>query len=369
MLDNLKIEGYRNLEDFSLKGSTQFNIIVGANNTGKSSILEALSIFCNPLDFDTILNVLNTRTEGIHYINKNYLFSEIDNLFTLKNSYKREGDNNKLKITADWNNNNKYVNLDIHFNEIDRDKIKNIDKDQIHNKGISLGYLNIECNDLKNKNYSQKIKFEEEPEVGIHQNKNNDKKHTIIPSFLCDSLSHRNINNNSFLIFEKTVKDIGYENSLGLFKEVDNTIESFHFIKKEFLNIFQLMVKFLDKKDLLPFTSLGEGLRKMLFISFALATSKNGILLIDELESGIHTTALVKFTKWMLTLAKKLNVQIFITTHSLECIDAILSINEISLGDLSLFKIQRKNNKIISKKLSGESIKKIRYDLGQDIRW
>src|SRR5437773_7336880 len=49
-LDNVTIDGFRGLRNFHLDGLGLINILVGPNNSGKTSVLEALSILCNPLD-------------------------------------------------------------------------------------------------------------------------------------------------------------------------------------------------------------------------------------------------------------------------------------------------------------------------------
>ena len=43
MIDNIKIEGYRAIEKLEISPK-RINIFVGANNSGKSSILEFLSL-------------------------------------------------------------------------------------------------------------------------------------------------------------------------------------------------------------------------------------------------------------------------------------------------------------------------------------
>lgn len=362
MLDNIKIEGFRGLKNFSLTGTSRFNIIVGPNNVGKSSILEALSIFCYP-DFENIFTLLNIRTEGIHNFYKNYLFSEIAEFFTSV-SYRFEGEENNLKILGTWNNLDREVLLKLHFNKLDKDKINLIPQDKIHNEGVALGNLSIKCiyqGDI----LESLLEFEESPEMRVPEPSDE----ISINHLLCDSLAHRTINQKSMEIFYNTIKNINFDDFIAILQEIDPDIESINLVNRKFIGLFQLMVKFKSKNELIPFTSLGEGLRKVLYITFALGVCRDGVLLIDELESAIHTTALVNFTKWMFTLAKKLNVQVFITTHSLECIDAILSVKEIPPEELNLFKLKRKDDQILSKKMKGESLRKIRYELGQDVRW
>ncbi|MEG4327463.1 AAA family ATPase, partial [Microcoleus sp. herbarium5] len=49
-LDNLTIHRFRGLRDLNLQDLGQINILVGGNNSGKTSVLEAISTYCRPLD-------------------------------------------------------------------------------------------------------------------------------------------------------------------------------------------------------------------------------------------------------------------------------------------------------------------------------
>ncbi|MFM6402741.1 MAG: AAA family ATPase, partial [Planktothrix sp.] len=50
ILQDLQICGFRGFQEIKLSGLGQVNLIVGNNNSGKTSLLEAIAIFCNPLD-------------------------------------------------------------------------------------------------------------------------------------------------------------------------------------------------------------------------------------------------------------------------------------------------------------------------------
>lgn len=49
-LDNVTMDGFRGLRNLHLADLGMINILVGQNDSGKTSVLEALSILCNPLD-------------------------------------------------------------------------------------------------------------------------------------------------------------------------------------------------------------------------------------------------------------------------------------------------------------------------------
>lgn len=69
-----------------------------------------------------------------------------------------------------------------------------------------------------------------------------------------------------------------------------------------------------------PLRSLGEGVSRLFGVALALANSRNGFLLIDEAENGIHHTAQPDYWRMVLQTAHENNVQVFATTHSWDCV-------------------------------------------------
>jgi AAA15 family ATPase/GTPase len=67
---------------------------------------------------------------------------------------------------------------------------------------------------------------------------------------------------------------------------------------------------------------MGEGIGRLLSIILAIANAKGGTILIDEIENGLHYSVLSNVWKAIADAARRADVQIFATTHSLECIRA-----------------------------------------------
>ena len=51
MLDKFRVNGFRGLDDVAVENLSLFNLIIGPNNSGKTSFLEALQLYAAPLDF------------------------------------------------------------------------------------------------------------------------------------------------------------------------------------------------------------------------------------------------------------------------------------------------------------------------------
>ena len=73
----------------------------------------------------------------------------------------------------------------------------------------------------------------------------------------------------------------------------------------------------------LPIGSYGEGMRRLLAIGLALASTKDRCLLIDEIDTGLHWTVMEDMWRLVVAAAHSSNVQVFATTHSFDCVKGL----------------------------------------------
>lgn len=105
--------------------------------------------------------------------------------------------------------------------------------------------------------------------------------------------------------------------------------------------------------ELIPLNHMGAGLSRLLYILLAIIDAPNGRVLIDEIENGLHYSVLVDVWKAIQKISEDLNVQVFATTHSIECIRAShQALQESEDYDLKYYRLERK----------GEHFKAVGYD-------
>jgi AAA15 family ATPase/GTPase len=92
-----------------------------------------------------------------------------------------------------------------------------------------------------------------------------------------------------------------------------------------------------------PLHQYGEGANKLFRILVQLTLQKGNKLLIDEIDAGIHYSHFPDFWKIILTVAQRNNVQIFATTHNIECVKYFAEI--LKENDFTQF---QQNSKIIT---------------------
>jgi hypothetical protein len=116
---------------------------------------------------------------------------------------------------------------------------------------------------------------------------------------------------------------------------------------------------------LAPISVFGDGIRRALMIALAVNQNRGGIILVDEIEAALHVSALSTFFPWLERACVQNSVQLFATTHSLEAIDAISGC--ANSEQLSAYHLGSTNEAKV-KRYTGGMLKRLVHERGLDIR-
>lgn len=94
----------------------------------------------------------------------------------------------------------------------------------------------------------------------------------------------------------------------------------------------------------IPLGSLGDGMRRLFALSLSLVRTGDGYLLIDEIDTGLHFSVMEEMWKLVVNTARQSNVQVFATTHSYDCIRGLADFVESSPGLKSEISVQKIEN-------------------------
>ena len=111
----------------------------------------------------------------------------------------------------------------------------------------------------------------------------------------------------------------------------------------------------------------GEGVRRVFETGLLCAGVRGGVLLIDEFENAIHTELLVEFTRLVQDLAAALGVQVFLSTHSKEAIDAFL-LNGHGIEDVVGYAINRTDEAAQVRRYDGGKLRRLHEAVDFDLR-
>jgi AAA domain, putative AbiEii toxin, Type IV TA system len=90
-----------------------------------------------------------------------------------------------------------------------------------------------------------------------------------------------------------------------------------------------------------PIGSLGDGIWRLLGIALSLVKAKNGVLLVDEIDTGLHYSVLSDLWRLVYETATRLDVQVFATTHSRDCFESLAAISHAEGSDVTIQRIER----------------------------
>ena len=347
MLPSLGIRNYRNLKSLDIERLEQVNLISGKNNTGKTSLLEAVSLYATGGSIENIQQILIDRgeTENETEAEKSYvrtfdcksLFFERNNELEIQIGH-FDSDKTKLsvRLTVLIESKEKSINPDTgEYTEVKRTIIPGKEKTVISGETLdaSVGVGLVITHNGEDEiltSTEEKIKFSLGELGGLFSS-----KLEFIKTYF---MSH---DRNSLLWDRIALTD--KENYVtDALRIIEPTADKFTFIGSRTVHR-KPIIKLSDLKQPVPLQSLGEGMNRILTIILALVNASDGYLLIDEFENGLHYTVQEDLWKMIFKLAKELNVQVFATTHSDDCIHAFASVlnSEENQSEGQYFRLER----------------------------
>lgn len=112
-----------------------------------------------------------------------------------------------------------------------------------------------------------------------------------------------------------------------------------------------IVVKLRGQPQRVPIESMGDGMWRMLGVVLSMVRARGGILLVDEIDTGLHHTVMADLWRLVYETAKRLDVQVFATTHSRDCVDSLAAIarpDAHEAGEISIQRIERGKDRAIS---------------------
>jgi hypothetical protein len=107
----------------------------------------------------------------------------------------------------------------------------------------------------------------------------------------------------------------------------------------------------------MPLKSMGEGMNRLFGIALALANVKGGFLLVDEIENGIHYSVQSDVWRLIFRMARQLKVQVFATSHSWDCIEAFQKVaNEETQEEGMLIRLEERDGDIAATLFTEEEL-------------
>jgi len=322
----LFIPSYRCLKQLQINKLSRINLFAGVNNSGKTTLLEAVYLLTHQNHFGGLVEIIRRRSKiPQNQLDNKWLLEQILGDIQIHGVF--DGSKTRVSIKCSQEKDTKldksrYLNS-VKINAIFRQKkprsVTHIFEGR--DRETSAGYIKLICPIV----YSSPF-FLNEPHhyANFYYRSTQSKSLPLIFEFIQST-------------FLPTLKDIRLVDEHQRFLVDDSNFSS--------------------SLDLMNY---GEGLQRIFFISLLFASAANGIVLIDEFENAIHTELIGNFAGFIHQLAKQFNVQVFLTSHSKEAIDAFIkNVSRTEANDFAFHALVKDEGKIVAREYDGKKFQRL----------
>lgn len=296
---NLEINNFRGIDHLTIEDFSRVNVFLGQNNSGKSTVLEAIAMLMgmsNP-DLPQAINAMRARKSFSKFIDIQYFFNNLNVAMPPE----------VLADEMDGTTRHLKMGLSYVFDELAEPN--NVQ----HQQTGTVNYVNtLEMNfDISNGTSSHSLRsWLRVNSQGLVVNRKladgylENRRAWLTPSDLMTS----NLGNDLTDLFRRNRKDA----VLALLKIFDDRISSIEILTDD------IYVGFEGMAQMLPVSMMGDGLRRYLSIVASASNPLIDMFLIDEVDNGLHYSVYKKLWHALFALAVASDKQIFVTTHSKE---------------------------------------------------
>jgi len=302
----VSVKNFRCFQDFSIDSLDRVNLIAGKNNVGKTALLEAIFLLTGGTNPGIVVTLAAGR--GVERFNSSaateLLFAPLFSNFDNQNPIKIGG----LQINGDRHT--------VELQSVPRKstwlvvgEAMNYELGNSNNIGQGL--------QLKYTSPSGKIWLSNiwQDAQGIKAEQLSKKTPLLTASFIAAHAGQASA--------------AAQLSCLEVVKEEYNIVESLRIVEPRLQRLTTGLVAGmpviygdLGLERLLPLSIMGEGLQRLTYILLAIATRENVVVLVDEIDNGLHGSLMEKIWYAIGNAARHFDSQVIATTHSYECIQA-----------------------------------------------
>jgi len=337
MLKNLTIKNFRCFKHFELQQLGRVNLLVGKNNSGKTSILEAIQLLCSKGNPEPLVEMMTNRGEYFlsDDIRRSRRERELDICHLFHGHEIESGSEFSIFASNDNLDSKVFVSIGKQSISSRADSESEFDEstsvvEEFPDNLIELGFKvtwtdgnqregwkrTLSANGGLSEDYIRRWRVTSKPS-----------KNAAINQYITSSSL---TTTNMIELFDQVVLTPNETLVYKALQTIEPKIERLASITSESHRYLEsrggFVVRLADSDQRVPIGSMGDGIWRMLGLALSTVCARGGVLLVDEIDTGLHFTAMEDMWKLIFETAKKLNVQVFATTHNSDCWTSLASI-------------------------------------------
>ena len=334
MLTKIHIQNFKGFKDTLIAPLRKVNLILGGQNVGKTSVLEAVYLGASNIGgFQQIASLFRVAEGGD---SKRYVQSTLGRL------------SRSIELTSESE-----TILRVEFNSTAFQKdfqglgqMKNDDV-QVQRSiwGTNVGRPGASGDQIGPTDALEKMSFVDPLAVSVHLPKQFD----------------------LIQLFDRAVLARKKRDLLVMLQKIEPRLEDLHSLSPD--GEQRIYVELKGVGEALPLPQLGHGFSRLVHLYCSLLATNAKLALMDEIENGIHYSSLPTLFRGIQDIAAQHDVQTLMTTHSWDCIRAAYKTfaDADSLQDFQLIRLERDGDNVRAVVINGEALDTV-MEAGYEVR-
>ena len=332
---SITIKRYRGIDSLVLDDPGRVNVVVGLNNAGKTSLLESIYLLAHQNDERGLLDVVRWRGRMEGDPDPRWIVGQLPRAIEVSGVFDEVEKNSARVATA----------------------FADEPGENVRDQTSFLGELAIEATYSGQDQTAEVVFFGDRARRTSFRGRH----------WLCRAVFTSPFSASRAGVLERSHKESLEAGTKGRIIDFIKTRIDPGVINIELADSTHFLVSHKNFAKAPDLSSFGDGVRRIFQIGLLLASARGGVLLIDEFENAIHASLLADFTRLVQELAVELNVQVFLTTHSKETLDAWL-LNGYRTKDIVGYALGRANDRITVRRYGGERLLRLHEAVDFDLR-
>ena len=388
MLSNLRIKNFRMLEDFEVPKLGRVNLIVGKNNCGKSTVLEALRVYAGRAYPGLLQTILLEHDEFLSTSRKDGIDENDDSWLAVKHLFPHRefprDDNKPIEIMSENKTLLRFEHL-LYYVKSEEEKDEDgalvqrrtrelVSKSDLSNNRDQPLRSAVRVSFGETSSRSEWLDLDEEsPRRFASRPYRTWRISDELPPVRCSHIPTQFVPQEVLSdLWDATTLSPNEAFVLQALQIIVPDVQGLAFVKDtnamphtpRARDARVAIVKLKSEEMPIALNSMGDGMLRILQLILAVFPARAGMLLIDEFENGLHYSVQEEVWKMIFMLANKLDIQVFATTHSLDCIQSFTKVALDSPDDGVIFKMSQSkltsdNGKIIATVYDEEALKTV----------